>query len=521
MSATTTRPRTRVLVLWCPDWPVVAALAEEGRPAHLPAAVLVANTVQSCNDAARGFGVRRGMRRRDAQSRCPELLVLGANPDRDARSFEDVLAALEELQPGVAPLRPGLVALRSPGRYYGGEAEAAAVFAERLVALGVWDCRAGVADELFTAEQAARRARPQESTVVPVGESAAFLGELPVEVLEDPDAVGLLRRLGLRTLGALAGLPPADVRARFGARTAWVQQVVLGEDHTLLAGRTPPPDLTREITFEPPLDSAETVCFSARRTAEELVASLAARNLACTEVRVEVECEGRVVSSRSWLHPRWFGASDLVDRLHWQLQGGFRGGSVPAPVELVRLLPETVVPESVHADGLWGGTDERVERGIARVQGMLGHEAVVAPVLQGGRSPAERQRLVPWGERPSDLRPRELPWPGSIPPPAPARVLQTPWPAEVLGTDGAVVVVDERGATSGAPARFRPGPADGWQQVAAWTGPWPVEELWWETPPGVAPRRIARFQLVGVDGRAWLLTYDSTGDTWCTEAAYD
>ena len=140
MGATTTRPRTRVLVLWCPDWPVVAALAEEGQPAHLPAAVFVANTVHACNGAARGFGVRRGMRRRDAQSRCPELVVLAANPDRDARSFEDVLAALEELQPGVAPLRPGLVALRSPGRYYGGETEAAAVFAERLVALGVWDC---------------------------------------------------------------------------------------------------------------------------------------------------------------------------------------------------------------------------------------------------------------------------------------------------------------------------------------------------------------------------------------------
>ena len=268
--------------------------------------------------------------------------------------------------------------------------------------------------------------------MVPVGESAAFLSDLPVEVLEEPDAVGLLRRLGLRTLGALAGLPPADVRARFGARTAWVQQVVLGADHTLLAPRTPPPDLVREIGFEPPLDSAETVCFSARRTAEEFVASLAARNLACTEVRVEVECEGTVVSSRTWLHPRWFSASDLVDRLHWQLQGGFRGGAVRAPVELVRLVPETAVPDSVHADGLWGGTDERVERGIARVQGMLGHEAVVAPVLQGGRSPAERQGLVPWGERPTDLRPRALPWPGQHPAAGPGPGAQHP-----LGGPGA------------------------------------------------------------------------------------
>ena len=119
----------RVMVVWCPDWPVVAALADEGLPTHLPAAVFSANIVQAGNDAARGSGVRRGMRRRDAQSRCPELKVYSASPDRDARAFEPVLAAVEELRPGVSALRPGLVALRAPGRFYGGEPAAAALVA--------------------------------------------------------------------------------------------------------------------------------------------------------------------------------------------------------------------------------------------------------------------------------------------------------------------------------------------------------------------------------------------------------
>jgi protein ImuB len=231
-----------------------------------------------------------------------------------------------------------------------------------------------------------------------------------------------------------------------------------------------------------------------------------------------------------WLHPRWFTAADLVDRLYWQLQGPMSGvnsraGEVRAPVDRVQLTPVTVVPDAVHADGLWGGTDERVERGIARVQGMLGHEAVVRPVLQGGRSPRDRQALVPWGERPTGLRPREdaggPPWPGSIPPPAPARVLATPWSAEVLGAGGRSVAVDPRGAVTCPPERFRPGPGDGWQPVAAWAGPWPVEELWWEE----SPRRVARFQVVGVDGRAWLMTWEAAAEagagTWWTEAAYD
>ena len=65
------------------------------------------------------------------------------------------------------------------------------------------------------------------------------------------------------------------------------------------------------------------------------------------------------------------------------------------------------------------------------------------------------------------------------------------------------------------PERFRPGPSGDWQPVAAWAGPWPVEELWWE----VNSRRVARFQVVGVDGRAWLMTWDD--GVWFTEAAYD
>jgi protein ImuB len=86
----------------------------------------------------------------------------------------------------------------------------------------------------------------------------------------------------------------------------------------------------------------------------------------------------------------------------------------------------------------------------------------------------------------------------------------------VLDAAGRPVVVLPRGGVSGEPARFLPGQREGWQPVAAWAGPWPVTELWWEAGGG---RRVARFQLVGVDGRAWLVTYDS--DRWVTEAAYD
>ncbi|WP_183098795.1 DNA polymerase Y family protein [Nocardioides pelophilus] len=539
----------RVLVAWCPDWSVTAGLFElaetrSDRPptSHEPAAVLKNNVVEVCNAAARAEGVRRGQRRRDAQARCPELALLPASPERDARYFEPVLAIVEELRPGVAPIRPGLMAVPAPGRYFGGEPHAAALVAQHLVEAGVWDCRLGVADDLFTAEQAARQAMVQDCVVVAPGTSATFLQELPVQVLAtlDDDAgegralADLLRRLGLRTLGDFARLSAAEVSNRFGAFGLSVWQRAQGAAPAGLGSRTPPPELACEVGFEPPLESAEAVCFSVRTTAERFVQGLSARQLVAVAVRIEAEADGVVTSARTWLHPRCFTSRDLVDRVHWQLQAGTAGsglrsrrdsGAVGAPIGRVRFLPETVEAAADHADGLWGGgADEQVTRGVARVQAMIGFDAVRVPVLQGGRGVADRQASVTWGERPVGLRPLDRPWPGRIPGPAPARVFASGLPAEVVDESGRSVAVTERGVVTGEPWRYRIDAATDiavrrWTPVSSWAGPWPVDDGWWLSTDASGRGRSARFQLVGVDGRAWLLVWSAAG--WSVEAAYD
>ena len=156
-----------------------------------------------------------------------------------------------------------------------------------------------------------------------------------------------------------------------------------------------------------------------------------------------------------------------------------------------------------------------MERGIARLQGMLGPEEVLAPALQGGRSPRDRQLLSPWGERRVDQRPQGLPWPGSIPPPAPARVFAAPIPAAVLDVDQRLVGVTDRGLITGAPAYVHTNNKSGAIPIEAWAGPWPIDELWWD--PARA-RHVARFQIVGMDGSAWLMIIED--GHWWTEAQY-
>ncbi|KAA1420373.1 DNA polymerase Y family protein [Mumia zhuanghuii] len=519
----------RTLVVWCPDWPV-RAVRHSGvgidLPQGAPVALFEHGEVRACSASARRDGVRRGQRMRDAQARCPELVTLDYDPGLDVRAFEPIVAAIEEIAPGVQPLRPGTCAVRvaGPGRYFGGEQHAAAVLAERLVEHGVDDVRLGIADAVFAAEQAARQAVVQDSVVVPPGESAAFLADLPVGVLERPALVSLLQRLGLRTLGAFAALRPADVLTRFGPDGALAHRLARGVDDRPFAARRPPSDLEREVTFEPPLEDAEAVAFSVRRTAEAFVAGLAERQLVCTSVWVEVQTDRGETTERQWLHPRWFDAGDLVDRVRWQLQARPGAGgvvsAVSAPVSGVKLVPADVAPVSDHAEGLWGsGPDARVHRAASKVQSILGREAVVSAVVGGGRGPADRRTLVPWGDPLVPERAVAPPWPGGLPAPAPATVYDPPRPARVVGASGQPVMVSDRGMVTAAPAQFGSmglDTAQTLQPVAAWAGPWPVDERWWDTEQAV---RAARFQVVGVDGSAWLLRVSD--GVWCVEARYD
>lgn len=506
-------PRNRVMVVWVPDWPVVAASTELRLSEHAPIAVVAAGQVQSCSATARVEGVRRGMRRRDAAAHCPELVVVEASEAREVRGFESVLSAIEDVSAAVTPIRPGLCALAAPSRFYGGESQAAAVVAQRLVEAGVWDARLGIAEGMFAAEQAARRAGPQDWFIVPEGGAAEFLARLPIAALDDPDLISLLRRLGLRTVADFASLSVTDVTTRFGTRGAWLHRLARGADVRLASGREAPSELTSSISFEPPLDSIEPIVFSAKRTAEECVAELARHGLVTTTVSIEVLGESGASSIRTWGHSRWFAAGDLVDRLYWQLQAD----PLREPATTVRFAPVTTESLADHGEGLWGAArDQRVERSVARLQGMLGPEAVVAPGVQGGRSPRDRQLTVPWGDRATVRRDRGLPWPGSIPPPAPTRVFVEPRPAAVLGPDGQRVGVSPRGGITAEPTTVRTDPDGEFQAIQAWAGPWPIDELWWD--PSHA-RRVARFQVVAVDGSAWLLVVEN--GSWWTEARYD
>ncbi len=120
----------RMVTVWCPDWPVVAA----GCRPDVPAAVMRAHRVVARTPAAADEGVVIGQRRRQAQQRCPHIRLLDDDPARDAREFEPIVRAVAEVAPRVDLVEPGWlsIAARGPSRYFGGD-EAMAEHLRRVV----------------------------------------------------------------------------------------------------------------------------------------------------------------------------------------------------------------------------------------------------------------------------------------------------------------------------------------------------------------------------------------------------
>lgn len=503
----------RLLVLHVPDWAVQMQARSARLDERTPIALIAVGKVVACTLAARREGVRVGMRQRDAQGRCPGLQVMREDPSVAVRGFEPVLTALDEAMPGWHLLRPGTTAIRvrGPARYYGSEIAAARTAIGIAEQQGAIDVRAGVAGGLFAAELAAQTAEPVQ--VVRAQATAEFLGSFPIAALGDPELIQLLPRLGIRTLAAFAALEPQHVIARFGPSGARLHTLARGGDPRPATPRIPPRDVEALVDFEPAVERVDEIAFGVRAACDDFVRDLLAEHLVCTALRVELHGDRGEFDERVWLHPRSFSAAEVVDRVRWQLQAA---ETLRSGVVRVRVSPDAVDPVHAHEAGLWGtGADDRVHSVLSRVQGMVGHRGVLLPHVTGGRRPADRQTLVPWGDRATTARERSRPWPGALPDPPPTTVYAMPRPLRVEDVHGRTVSVDDRGAVSAAPAVIVSQTGTR-RELTAWAGPWPLEERWWDPTAG---RTMHRVQAVDTTGCAWLLVLD--GDGWWAEGRYD
>jgi len=456
--------------VWFPDWPLRRPDTPPGEPCQV---VDDHNLVTAADERALQAGVRPGMRRREAEARCPTVVTLKADPGAEAVAFEPVAAAVETVVPKVEITHPGLlfVPLAGAVRYYGGEQQIIDGVVEALTKAAGPGGRIGVADGPFAARMAA--ADPPMVVI----DTVAFLANLDVGALGVENVVDTFRWLGIGTLGDLRSMPRAAIASRFGPAGLQAHRVASGEDRTPLP-RDIPIDVSVEEGFDPPIIDLEQAAFAARAVAGRLMEALAPGGGIPHRVAVEAESARGEVRSRTWRSADPFTEAELADRIRWQLRAWVESGGVPGGLVRLRVAPadlsdrgrQLLLTEDAASD-----MEER--RALARAQALLGPDAVLQARSQGGRLPGERVQWHRWEDTPGEpAHDPKAPWPGRLPSPAPALVPPDP-PAVEVEWDG------------GFPIRIRLGSR--WETVLSWAGPWRTIDHWWE---GRGP--VDRYQVV-------------------------
>lgn len=507
----------RVLALWVQDWPVVAA----GISASEPGAVLHANRVVASSEMARTMGVVRGLRRREAQARCLELILAERDLAEEVRAFEPIISAIEIFTPRVELTQAGTCVFPTigPSRYFGGDALLASQILAKVeeVLDGRTSCHIGIADGVFAARLAAR-VRQAGPHIVEPAMTPEFLSPMPISALGQPDLADVLWRLGIRTLGEFAELDPKDVLGRFASVGLSAHRRASGLSDRLLEVIDPPEDMSAVMALEPPLDRIDQAAFAARQIALELEQKLSRRGAACSRITIEVESEHGERFVRGWRHEGALSVAAITDRVRWQLDSWLNAPPSVRPsggLSLLVLRPEDLIPATGRQLGFWGGeteADQRVGRAVARLEALVGGDNVQVAEWRGGREPDDQIRLLPastvelGGRQLSVLD--ERPWPGQLPTPSPVELFEE-FPIEVLDATGNEVTVSGRGELSATPQTVRHDNRT-LKRIVAWAGPWLLDERWWDPERA---RRRARFQLVDEDGSA-LLAYVQEGRWW-------
>lgn len=286
----------------------------------------------------------------------------------------------------------------------------------------------------------------QQSSVVPPGQNALYLGELPVDVLPiRTETRRWFQKLGLKHLAAVRDLPRRELAHRLGGELIAVLPLLDGDDRAPLKAYNPPETPEESLEMEPVLERHQ-LLFVARRLASRLATRLEGRAMAIAEATLRFSFDASMARGEKSASEAEF-LFRLVQPIYAEtaifdlIRAKIDAFDVPLPVVAMVLRAERLVPCVGQAISLFSAAREKARAGLPALvatltaeleEDPLGDEVGQVPtsvgrlVLGDAYAVAARTRIVPWDYQ-SPKTPKDLPVrPMAVP--EPTRLLATPIP---------------------------------------------------------------------------------------------
>ncbi|MEN8108764.1 MAG: DNA polymerase IV [Pseudomonadota bacterium] len=227
-----------------------ASIEQRDRPEWRGRPLAVTNGLQgtciiTCSYEARAYGIRTGMRLRQARRLCPELIQCPADPRRYAATSTAIMAALQDVTPDIEvfSVDEAFLDVTHCQRLSGTPLRMARLARRKVFEASGVLCSVGVSGDKTTAKFAAKLNKPDGLTVIPPWEAAARLRDVPVtELCGIAEGIGgFLAEHGVRTCGEVKRLPISVLARRFGNPGRRIWYMCQGQDPEQLQMDVPAP----------------------------------------------------------------------------------------------------------------------------------------------------------------------------------------------------------------------------------------------------------------------------------------
>jgi protein ImuB len=364
-------------------------------------------SVVAVNECAARMGVEAGMTKTNAEQFAGlEIRLRSAALEKSAHAA--LLDAGWSISPRIEDAGEDemVVDLAGLNALFGGEEEIGAQLAARVFACGL-QAHVAIAGNIDAASIAARGCGG--IMVIPRGEEAARLRDLPVRVLGPcEETTETLRRWGVHTCGALAGLPVPQLSERLGQEGVRLHALARGASVRSLVVAEAADVFEEEMELDDAVEELDPLSFLLGRLLDQLCARLATRALATASICVRFElqpafedaCDRHKEVVRRKNPPGAYeaelrlpvparDAKMLLKLLRLRLQANPPG----APIQKITLAAESARPRAMQG-GLFLPSfpdPEKLELTIARIAHVVGDANVGSPALSDTHRPGEFQ----------------------------------------------------------------------------------------------------------------------------------
>lgn len=194
---------------------------------------------------ARAYGIKTGMRVKEALKLCPDFIQCSARPQRYAEVSSKIMHSLQQISPYIEifSVDEAFLDVSHCQKLHGSPEEIARKVKKIIYGVSGVLCSVGVSGDKTTAKYAAKLDKPDGLTIIPPWQAEQRLKNVPVtDLCGIADGIGrFLAEHGVHNCGDMARLPISVLARRFGNPGRRIWYMCQGADPDPLQLNVPPP----------------------------------------------------------------------------------------------------------------------------------------------------------------------------------------------------------------------------------------------------------------------------------------